>query len=125
MDGLHGLALAAGVLVALTLAFYGLHRRLLRQKQAHIRSNVRQLALLRTLIAGLQRHRGLSNGVLCGDAGMSQELAATRQTLDQQIRAAGEFGGHHRDAWNSLIDHWSRLREGAVAMRPTTWRSIT
>ena len=91
MDGLHGPALAAGVLVALTLAFYGLHRRLLRQKQAHIRSNVRQLALLRTLIAGLQRHRGLSNGVLCGDAGMSQELAVTRQTLDQQIRAAGEL----------------------------------
>ena len=112
MDGLHGLALAAAALAALALAFYGLHRRLLRQKRAHIRSNVRQLALLRALIAGLQRHRGLSNGVLCGDAGMSQELAATRHTLDQQIRAAGEFGGSHRDAWNSLIDHWSRLREG-------------
>lgn len=112
MDGLHGFALAAGVLLALALAFYGLHRRLLRQRQAHVRSNIGLLVLLRGLIAGLQRHRGLSNGVLCGDAGMSQELAATRQLLDQQIRAAGELDGSHGDAWNSLIDHWSRLREG-------------
>ncbi|WPC06300.1 nitrate- and nitrite sensing domain-containing protein [Pseudomonas benzenivorans] len=115
MDGLHGLALylPAGT-VALPLAFYALHRRTKRQKRLLIQSNIRQLTLLRALIAGLQRHRGLSNGVLCGDAGMGQALAETRQQLDRHIREAQQLGGSHRDTWNGLIDHWSRLREGRI-----------
>lgn len=113
MDDFYLLALYLGAgTAAPSLAFYGLHRRLQRQKRRHIQSNIRQLALLRALIAGFQRHRGLSNGVLCGDASMSQDLAGTRHQLDQHIQAAQQLGGTHRDAWNSLIDHWSRLREG-------------
>lgn len=112
MDDFYRLALYAAALSTLPLAFYGLHRRLQRQQRAHMQSNLRQLTLLRALIAGFQRHRGLSNGVLCGDAGMSQELAVTRQQLDRHIRDAQPLGGSHRDAWNSLFDHWSRLREG-------------
>lgn len=115
MYGWYGLVLAACVLIALALAVFVLHNRRLHQKQAHIRLNIRQLALLRVLIGGLQRHRGLSNGVLCGDPGLSQELAATRQLLDEQIRTAAGFSGSHGDAWNGLIDHWSRLREGRCA----------
>jgi hypothetical protein len=118
MDGWHGLALylvtGAAVATALALAFYGLHRRLQRQKRLHIQSNIRQLVLLRALITSFQRHRGLSNGLLCGDTSMSQELAGTRQKLDQHIRDAQLLGGSHQDAWISLIDHWSRLREGRI-----------
>ncbi|MEX6501028.1 nitrate- and nitrite sensing domain-containing protein [Pseudomonas zhanjiangensis] len=115
MDDFYPLALYLGAGTAVvTLALYGLHRRLQRQKRRHIQANIRQLALLRALIAGLQRHRGLSNGVLCGDSGMSQELATTRQLLDRHIEDARQLAGSHRDAWNSLIDHWSRLREGRI-----------
>jgi len=103
--------LLAAALVVATLLFYGLHRRLQRQKRQHVRSNIHQLALLRALISGFQRHRGLSNGVLCGDASLSQDLASTRQELDRHIRAAEELDSTHRDAWSSLIDHWSRMRE--------------
>jgi len=102
-----GLTLAAASLVLLTL-----HRRLQRQKRARIQRNIQQLSLLRTLIAGLQRHRGLSHGVLCGDNSLSQDLAAIRQQLDWQMRDAQTFDGSQREAWRSLIDHWSRLREG-------------
>ncbi|SFP11655.1 nitrate- and nitrite sensing domain-containing protein [Pseudomonas borbori] len=120
MNGLHGLPLllaGAAALVIPTLLFYGLHRRLQRQKRQHIQLNIRQLALLRALISGLQRHRGLSNGVLCGDASLSQDLATVRQGLDRHIRAAQELDGTHRDAWHSLIDHWSRMREGRSSDR--------
>jgi hypothetical protein len=120
MNGFHILPLllaGAAALVALILLFYGLHRRLQRQKRQHIQLNIRQLALLRALISGFQRHRGLSNGVLCGDASMSQDLATARQGLDQHIRAAQELDSTHRDAWNSLIDHWSRMREGRSSDR--------
>ncbi|WP_247255727.1 hypothetical protein [Pseudomonas moorei] len=54
----------------------------------------------------------MSNGVLCGDASLSHDLVTARQGLDQHIRAAQEFDSTHRDSWNSLIDHWSRMREG-------------
>jgi len=119
MNGLHGLPLllATAALVAPTLLFYGLHRRLRRQKHQHIQLNIRQLALLRALISGFQRHRGLSNGVLCGDASLSQDLATARLGLDQHIRAAQELDSTHRDAWSSLIDHWSRMREGRSSDR--------
>lgn len=112
MNGLNALPLLlATALVTAALLFYGLHRRLQRQKRQHVQANIHQLALLRALISGFQRHRGLSNGVLCGDASLSQDLASTRQELDQHVRAAEELDSTHRDAWSSLIDHWSRMRE--------------
>lgn len=84
----------------------------LTNRVRHVRLNIRQLSLLRALIAGFQHHRGLSNGVLCGDQSLSQDLALTRQQLDRHIRTAQELAGMHQDAWNGLIDHWSRLRDG-------------
>jgi len=118
MNGLHALPLLlVTALVSLILLFHGLHRRRQRQKRQHIQLNIRQLALLRVLISGFQRHRGLSNGVLCGDASLSQDLATARQGLDQHIQAAQAFDSTHRAAWNSLIDHWSRMREGRSSDR--------
>lgn len=111
MNHLLGLLLFAA-LVALALVFYGLHRRLHRREYQQRQLNIRQLALLRALISGFQRHRGLSNGVLCGDTSMSQDLASTRHSLDQHIQVAQALDSRHRDAWDSLIDHWSRMREG-------------
>ena len=115
MSGLSIVSAALATLAALTLLLFGLHRRARRQKQLHIQLNIRQLSLLRTLIAGFQRHRGLSNGVLCGDASLSQELATTRQALDRHIRDAQALDSTHAEAWTSLIDHWSRMREGRAS----------
>jgi len=118
MNGLHALPLLlVTALVSLILLFHGLHRRRQRQKRQHIQLNIRQLALLRALISGFQRHRGLSNGVLCGDTSLNQDLATARQGLDQHIQAAQAFDSTHRAAWNSLIDHWSRMREGRSSDR--------
>jgi hypothetical protein len=112
MNGLPLLLASAAFLVLASLLFCGLHRRLQRQRRQQILLNIEQLTLLRALISGFQRHRGLSNGVLCGDASLSQDLAVTRQRLDRHVSAAQALGGTHRDAWNGLIDHWSRMREG-------------
>ena len=112
MNGFPLLLAGATALLITALLFYALHRRLQRQRRQHIQLNIQQLALLRALISGFQRHRGLSNGVLCGDASLSQDLAVARQGLDQHIRAAQALDSTHQDAWNSLIDHWSRMREG-------------
>jgi len=97
---------------AAALLCYYLHRRGQWQKRRHIQSNIAQLTLLRALIADFQRHRGLSNGVLCGDASLGHDLATARQGLDKYIERAQKLNGTHRDAWNGVIDHWSRMREG-------------
>lgn len=119
MHALHGTSLlcfiGAAALALSIVTLYGLHRRLQRQKQARIQLNIDQLALLRALIAGFQRHRGLSHGVLCGDGGMSQELADISQQLDGHIQDARTLDSNHPEAWNGVIDHWSRLRERHTA----------
>lgn len=112
MDNMYELSILLLVLLLLAAVFFVLHQRLKRKARRHIQSNIQQLALLRGLIAGFQRHRGLSNALLCGDTSMVKELESTRQTLDQKISTAQSQHTTFRDAWNSLIDHWSRLREG-------------
>jgi hypothetical protein len=92
-----------------------LHRRGLWQKRQHMQSNIAQLTLLRALIAGFQRHRGLSNGVLCGDTSLSHDLSTTRQALDQHIAHAQNLNSTHKEAWRGVIDHWSRMREGRAS----------
>lgn len=104
--------LATGALAAaLAALFLTLHLRLQRAKSVQTAHNIRQLALLRALISGFQRHRGLSNGLMCGDTGLRDELIATRDALDSHIRRAGKIGTSHRDSWLAISDHWSRLRE--------------
>lgn len=112
MPELTTLLASAATLLLLGLLCYGLHRRMRLQKLQHRQLNIRQLSLLRALIAGLQRHRGLSNGVLCGDQSLSQDLATTRQELDRHIGTAQALASTHKDAWSGLIDHWSRMRDG-------------
>jgi len=106
---------SATLLIALCLLFYGLHRRLHHQKRQRIQRNIEQLALLRKLVAGLQKHRGLSNGALCGDESLRQDLAAARARLDGYIQEAQAMPQLSREAWSGLIDHWSRLRDGRTS----------
>ncbi|MFI8608193.1 nitrate- and nitrite sensing domain-containing protein [Pseudomonas sp. NPDC077649] len=103
---------SVGLGLLLGLAFFVLHRRLRRQRLQLRQANIAQLALLRGLIGAFQRHRGLSNGVLCGDRSLSHDLAGTRQELDRLIRDVQALASNHADAWHGLIDHWSRLRDG-------------
>lgn len=112
MSALHELLLPLAGATLPALASFALHRRMQGQRARHVRLNIQQLSLLRALIAGFQRHRGLSNGVLCGDHSLSQDLALIREQLDRHIRAAQALAGTHQEAWGGLIDHWSRLRDG-------------
>ena len=105
---LPGLALGVALLCAL---LYPLHRRLQQRHQRQLRLNITQLSLLRELIGGWQRHRGLSNGLLCGDNSLSQDLAAVRLQVDDHLLQATRLSGNQQAAWASLFDHWSRLRD--------------
>lgn len=98
------------IVSTLAISLIYLKRYLTRKQQKHTHSNIRQLALLRELIAALQRHRGLSNVVLGGDKSMIQDLTKVCRQVDELILKAQQFDTTHRKAWEGLFDHWSRLR---------------
>ncbi|XOZ34551.1 nitrate- and nitrite sensing domain-containing protein [Halomonadaceae bacterium KBTZ08] len=86
----------------------------LRQHHRHRRRRRQQLAALRSLcdlIQNLQRHRGLSTGVLSGGSGMQQELASLHQHLDRVFREAPMSDARYAERWLGLEDHWRRLRQ--------------
>ncbi|MDR9468030.1 nitrate- and nitrite sensing domain-containing protein [Marinospirillum sp.] len=105
------LGFAAGFFLLSTLLL--LHAISLRISEQQRNQLLKQLEVLRKLLSGLQRHRGLSNGLLSGDTSLRQDLEATRQQLDALIRQAQALATSHEEAWNNLFDHWSRLRQGS------------
>lgn len=89
------------------LLFVLLHQCRRRRQYQQRLMILQQLQLLRQLIGALQRHRGLSNGVLCGDDSLRDALQQTTATLNQLMERAEILPRH-------LADHWSRLRSGQV-----------
>lgn len=104
--------IVTGILVGvLSLVAFGLHVRQQQQRRLQITHTLHQLRLLRQLIAALQRHRGLSNGVLNGDNSLRSDLAHTRQAVDQLMKQSHVLDTRQREAWDALLDHWGRLRQ--------------
>ncbi|BES69076.1 hypothetical protein RE428_00940 [Marinobacter nanhaiticus D15-8W] len=101
-----------GVTLALLLTL--LHFRQHRQSLARQVQQVQQLKSLRALVAGLQRHRGLSNGVLAGDESMRPGLEKTRRELDGLISDMPLAQSIYQERWVALVDHWQRLREDRI-----------
>ncbi|MBE0506844.1 MAG: nitrate- and nitrite sensing domain-containing protein [Marinospirillum sp.] len=96
------------VFLLLLLLQHRHHKQLKQQRQDYLA----QLLVLRQLIGGFQRHRGLSNGVLCGDVSLRDQLSHTRRELDQLLNKALLLPTRHSNGWQALADHWSRLGQG-------------
>lgn len=93
--------------VLLLLLRWHLQRRSLKRQRA----GVSLLALLRNLIAELQRHRGLSTGLLRGDKSLNSDLQQARYRIDAHLQQADKFSAfiHGNERWLGITDHWSRL----------------
>ncbi|EXJ11805.1 nitrate- and nitrite sensing domain-containing protein [Nitrincola nitratireducens] len=73
------------------------------------------LKSLRVLIADIQKHRGLSNGLLSGDTSLKHSLQQTRSAIAQNTASLQQ---HKNDTylvtnerWQGHVDHWQRLKE--------------
>src|SRR5688572_11246521 len=94
------------VLVALAVGF--LRHQSARQQQAQ---GVLWLQAMRMLITHIQRHRGLSSGVLGGDRSLQGKLEEVRLQVSrdfEQIGSVGDWVKHHQ-GWQSVTQHWARL----------------
>lgn len=96
------------VLVLIALAVGFLRHQSARQQQAQ---GVLWLQAMRMLITHIQRHRGLSSGVLGGDRSLQGKLEEVRLQVSrdfEQIGSVGEWVKHHQ-GWQSITQHWARL----------------
>jgi hypothetical protein len=96
------------VLVLMILAVGFLRHQAARQQQAQ---GVLWLQAMRMLITHIQRHRGLSSGVLSGDRSLQGKLEEARLQVSrdfEQIGGVGEWVKYH-EGWQSITQHWARL----------------
>jgi len=100
-------------LILLPGVFYALYLGRARLKRGRISANLEQLKLLRLLLADLQRHRGLSTGLLSGDQSLRADVAATRTQVDQSIAQVKTLQSNHSAEWKNLVTQWNALRDEA------------
>jgi hypothetical protein len=96
------------VLVLAVLAVGFLRHQAARQQQAQ---GILWLQAMRMLITHIQRHRGLSSGVLGGDRSLHSKLEEVRLQVSRdfdQIGSVGEWVKQHQ-GWQSITQHWARL----------------
>lgn len=98
-----------GLVVAVLLVAQHIRLRVRRRQQLH--GNIEQLQVLRALLADLQRHRGLSNGLLCGDKSLRQELTGICDRLDRSISNAKTLDSTHAETWQSIDRQWQEVRK--------------
>lgn len=81
------------------------------ERQQHTR-RIHLLHRLRQLLSLLQKHRGLSAGILSGDKSLSADRAVIQQEIQSLLKGAqteqvllAPF-----ERWHTLTEHWGRLQ---------------
>lgn len=100
--------------ILLISIFVTLYRRMRRQQQKQLSSNIEQLKLLRILLTDFQKHRGLSTAQLSGDTSLQGELTNTRSRLEESTNKALQLDTSHTAVWHKLIDQWKVIRKDAT-----------
>ncbi|MBE0482098.1 MAG: nitrate- and nitrite sensing domain-containing protein [Bacterioplanes sp.] len=111
MSSVSMVAIVLAVVAGMAILFLWLHQRQKQLQRIQSEQVLKELRLLRQLITALQRHRGLSNGVLNGDDRLLAELIKTRDLVSHHIQSMSSLHPSRIEAWEALCDHWGRLRQ--------------
>ncbi|MBN0989748.1 nitrate- and nitrite sensing domain-containing protein [Amphritea pacifica] len=109
--GLTGILLLTG----LAAIFFILHLRMRKQQRRQLTSGIKQLALLRLLLADFQRHRGLSTGLLSGDHSLQTDLDITRKQLETHISKARRQSTRYQTQWHRLTTQWQQICQSTTS----------
>lgn len=106
------------LLVIIIIVVALLRHQAARQRQAQ---GILWLQAMRLLITHVQRHRGLSSGVLSGDGALVTPLTEVQAQVSRDfelISGVGEWVKDH-DGWQAITQHWARLAGnlGRLTMR--------
>jgi hypothetical protein len=95
------------VLGLIVLGYY-LRRQLICRQQLQ---GVRWLQAMRILLAHIQKHRGLSAGMISGDRSLSGQLEEAQQLISRDLAHIANVGDWVKDNvnWLAVTAHWARL----------------
>ncbi len=111
-DGNSVLMLALAVVIVLLAVTAGLlveRRRARQQRQA---KGLQWLASLRVLLGHIQKHRGLTTGLLSGnEAGMVAEIEGLQISVSRDLAAIAmvDLSIEENSRWQGITQHWARL----------------
>ena len=114
-----GAVLAAIVVLVLVGWGVSVHYRRRRERKALL-SVLAQIRVLRQLVEQVQRHRGLSYGVMSGE----RSLEARRWSVHQQVNQLFETcqlyqpSLHWHGSWHDALACWTQLKEGREEQDP-------
>lgn len=117
VNGVHTVfQIIPAVLVLLVIAVAIVRHQAARKQQVQ---GIIWLQAMRMLLTHIQRHRGLSSGVLSGDQTLTSAFEGIQQQVSRDfihIAAVGDWVLHHQ-GWQAITQHWARLA-GNVATLP-------
>lgn len=86
-----------------------------RSKYHYQRRALKQYELVLNLIRTIQRHRGLSQGVISGESALQEKLFDVQREISYLIESLNlVLSGKVAERWESFFDHWQRLRGNSV-----------
>lgn len=114
-----GAVLAA--IVVLVLVGWGLSVRH-KRRRAHMArlSALTQIRVLRQLIEQVQRHRGLSYGVMSGERSLEARRWSVHQQVNQLLETCQHYQAslHRHGSWHDALACWTQLETGSEAHDP-------
>ncbi|SEF58253.1 nitrate- and nitrite sensing domain-containing protein [Vibrio hangzhouensis] len=84
----------------------------LSKSQKVRQSGLAHLTTLRQLLAAIQQHRGITNGVLCGDDKLQSRLPALQSDINNHLQTLARLddGVRNTNSWRSVEENWPRVR---------------
>lgn len=97
----------------LSMVVFVWKRKLAQSKsQQAKRSGLQYLTTLRQLLAAIQQHRGITNGVLCGDDKLQSRLPTLQSDINNHLQTLTHLdeGVRNTSSWRSVEENWPRVR---------------
>ncbi len=107
------LATVALLFACLSVVVFVWKRRLaLSKSQQAKQSGLQHLTTLRQLLAAIQQHRGITNGVLCGDDKLQSRLPSLQSDINDHLQTLTHLdeGVRNTSSWQSVEENWPRVR---------------
>lgn len=84
----------------------------LSSRQKMRQSGLQHITTLRQLLAAIQQHRGITNGVLCGDDKLQSRLPALQRDINHHLQTLTNLDEVVRStsSWRSVEDKWPKAR---------------
>jgi hypothetical protein len=105
--------MAVMLFALLSIAVFVWKRRLaLNESQQAKQSGLLHLTSLRQLLSAIQQHRGITNGVLCGDDKLQSRLPMLQSDINNHLQTLTHLDECVRNtsSWRSVEENWPRVR---------------